>query len=96
VGAANTLVRGQDGHLYGFNTDVNGVVRPLELRIRLQESKILVLGAGGAARAAVFGLKERGADVYILNRTAAAAQKLAKQAAQKSSIEPCSRSWSLM
>jgi 3-dehydroquinate dehydratase/shikimate dehydrogenase len=42
-----------------------------------------VLGAGGAARAAVFGLKERGAEVSILNRTAAAAQKLAKQAKAK-------------
>ena len=80
IGACNTLVRSQDGNLYGFNTDVNGVVRPLELRIRLQGAKILVLGAGGAARAAVFGLKERGAEVYILNRTPAAAQTLAKQA----------------
>ena len=83
IGACNTLVRGQDGKLFGFNTDVNGVVRPLEIRIRLQEAKVLVLGAGGAARAAVFGLKERGAEVYILNRTAAAAQKLAKQARAK-------------
>jgi 3-dehydroquinate dehydratase/shikimate dehydrogenase len=83
VGACNTLVRSQEGNLYGFNTDVNGVVRPLELRIRLQGAKILVLGAGGAARAAVFGLKERGAEVFILNRTAAAAQKLAKQAKAK-------------
>jgi 3-dehydroquinate dehydratase/shikimate dehydrogenase len=83
VGACNTVVRSQDGKLYGFNTDVNGVVRPLELRIRLQGAKILVLGAGGAARAAVFGLKERGAEVSILNRTAAAAQKLAKQAKAK-------------
>ncbi|HEU4415893.1 MAG TPA: shikimate dehydrogenase [Candidatus Angelobacter sp.] len=83
VGACNTLVRSQDGKLYGFNTDVNGVVRPLETRIRLQGAKILVLGAGGAARAAVFGLKERGAEVYILNRTPAAAQKLAKQARAK-------------
>ena len=83
VGACNTLVRAQDGKLFGFNTDVNGVVRPLELRIRLQGSKILVLGAGGAARAAVFGLKERGADVSILNRTAGPAQKLAKQARAK-------------
>ena len=83
VGACNTLVRSQDGNLYGFNTDVNGVVRPLEIRIRLQGARILVLGAGGAARAAVFGLKERGADVYILNRTPAAAQKLAKQARAK-------------
>src|SRR5690242_9807327 len=67
VGACNTVVRAQDGKMFGFNTDVNGVVRPLEIRIRLQEAKILVLGAGGAARAAVFGLKDRGADVYILN-----------------------------
>ena len=83
VGACNTLVRSQDGNLYGFNTDVNGVVRPLEIRIRLQGARVLVLGAGGAARAAVFGLKERGAEVSILNRTPAAAQKLAKQARAK-------------
>jgi 3-dehydroquinate dehydratase/shikimate dehydrogenase len=83
VGACNTLVRSQDGNLYGFNTDVNGAVRPLEIRIRLQGARVLVLGAGGAARAAVFGLKERGADVSILNRTPAAAQKLAKQARAK-------------
>src|SRR6185437_9617493 len=83
VGACNTLVRSQDGKLYGFNTDVNGVVRPLEMRIRLQGSKILVLGSGGAARAAVFGLKERGAEVSILSRNSAAAQKLAKQAKAK-------------
>lgn len=83
VGACNTLVRSQDGKLYGFNTDVNGVVRPLEMRIRLQGAKILVLGSGGAARAAVFGLKERGAEVSILSRNSAAAQKLAKQAKAK-------------
>jgi 3-dehydroquinate dehydratase/shikimate dehydrogenase len=83
IGACNTVVRAQDGKLYGFNTDVNGVVRPLEIRLRLQGAKILVLGAGGAARAAVFGLKERGADVYILNRTPAPAQTLAKQARAK-------------
>jgi shikimate 5-dehydrogenase len=41
---------------------------------------VLVLGPGGAARAAVFGLKERGAEVWILNRTSAKAQKLARQA----------------
>jgi 3-dehydroquinate dehydratase/shikimate dehydrogenase len=80
IGACNTVVRGQDGHLYGFNTDVAGVVRPLETRLRLPGAKILVLGAGGAARAAVFGLKERSADVYILNRTPGPAQTLAKQA----------------
>jgi 3-dehydroquinate dehydratase/shikimate dehydrogenase len=80
IGACNTVVRGQDGKLYGFNTDVAGVVRPLEQRISIEKAKVLVLGAGGAARAAVFGLKERGAEVWILNRTSVKAQKLARQA----------------
>jgi 3-dehydroquinate dehydratase/shikimate dehydrogenase len=84
IGACNTVVRAQDGKLYGFNTDTAGVVRPLEQRIALEQAKILVLGAGGAARAAVFGLKERGSEVYILNRSAAPAQKLARQAKAKS------------
>ena len=83
IGACNTVVRAQDGKLYGFNTDTAGVVRPLEQRITLEQAKILVLGAGGAARAAVFGLRERGAEVYILNRSTAPAQKLARQAKAK-------------
>ena len=80
IGACNTVVRGQEGKLYGFNTDAAGVVRPLEQRLSIENAKVLVLGAGGAARAAVFGLKERGAEVWILNRTSAKAQKLARQA----------------
>jgi 3-dehydroquinate dehydratase/shikimate dehydrogenase len=80
IGACNTVVRGQDGKLYGFNTDIAGVIRPLEQRLSIDGAKVLVLGAGGAARAAVFGLKERGAEVWILNRTSAKAQKLARQA----------------
>jgi len=80
IGACNTVVRGQDGKLYGFNTDAAAVVRPLEQRLSIANAKVLVLGAGGAARAAVFGLKERGAEVWILNRTSATAQKLARQA----------------
>jgi 3-dehydroquinate dehydratase/shikimate dehydrogenase len=80
IGACNTVVRSQDGKLYGFNTDTSGVVRPLEQRIDLNDAKILVLGAGGAARAAVFGLKDRGAQLFILNRNLEAAHKLARQA----------------
>jgi 3-dehydroquinate dehydratase/shikimate dehydrogenase len=81
VGACNTVVRAQDGKLYGFNTDTSGIVRPLERRLSsIEGARILVLGAGGAARAAVFGLKERGAEVYILNRSAATAKRLAHQA----------------
>jgi len=80
IGACNTVVRGQEGKLYGFNTDIAGILRPLEQRLSIENAKVLVLGAGGAARAAVFGLKERGAEVWILNRTSAKAQKLARQA----------------
>src|SRR6201987_3470635 len=81
VGACNTVVRAQDGKLYGFNTDTAGIVRPLERRLNtLEGARILVIGAGGGGRAAVFGLKERGCEVYILNRSAAPAKKLAHQA----------------
>jgi len=83
VGACNTVVRSQDGKLYGFNTDVFGVLRPLEQRMSLENARILVLGAGGAARAAVFGLRERNAQVFILNRSAGPAEKLARQAKAK-------------
>jgi 3-dehydroquinate dehydratase / shikimate dehydrogenase len=88
IGACNTVVRAQDGKLYGFNTDAAGVVRPLEQRLSLEKAKVLVLGAGGAARAAVFGLKERGAEVYILNRSAAPAQKLARRARARTLKRP--------
>ena len=88
IGACNTVVRAQDGKLYGFNTDTAGVVRPLEQRLGLEGARVLVLGAGGAARAAVFGLKERGSEVFILNRSIAAAQKLARQAKARSVKRP--------
>lgn len=83
IGACNTVLRAQDGKLYGFNTDVAGITGPLEKRMSLRGAKALVLGAGGAARAAVFGLRDKGADVFILNRTAETAQKLAKQSGSK-------------
>ena len=83
VGACNTLVRSADGKLYGFNTDVAGVVVPLEQRIHLTGARILVLGAGGVARAAAFGLKAKGAEVFITNRTPEKGQTLARQAKVK-------------
>jgi 3-dehydroquinate dehydratase / shikimate dehydrogenase len=88
IGACNTVVRAQDGKLYGFNTDTAGVVRPLEQRLTLEGARVLVLGAGGAARAAAFGLKERGCEVFILNRSVAPAQKLARQAKARTVKRP--------
>ena len=83
IGSCNTIVRSQDGKLYGFNTDEGGIVRPLERRLALKGAKVLALGAGGAARAAVFGLSRRGAEVVVLNRTPQTAQKLAREAKAK-------------
>src|ERR1700752_2113926 len=81
IGACNTVVRAQDGKLYGFNTDSAGIVLSLERSLKtLARARSPVIGAGGTARAAVFGLKERGCEVYILNRSAAPAKKLAHQA----------------
>jgi 3-dehydroquinate dehydratase/shikimate dehydrogenase len=82
IGAVNTI-RLLDGKLYGFNTDVAGIILPLEKRMSLRGAKVLVLGAGGAARAAVFGLRDKGAEVFILNRTPETAQKLARQSGSK-------------
>jgi len=84
IGACNTLRMGADGKLYGFNTDVAGVIRPLERRLRLNGARVAVLGAGGAARAAVFGLVEQGAEVMVVNRTHEHAVALARQAKAKS------------
>jgi 3-dehydroquinate dehydratase/shikimate dehydrogenase len=53
-------------------------VVPLEQRMTLQGAKILVVGAGGVARAAAFGLKNKGAEVFIVNRTSEKGQALAK------------------
>jgi 3-dehydroquinate dehydratase / shikimate dehydrogenase len=83
IGACNTLRIISDGKIVGFNTDVAGVVRPLERRMRLKGARILVLGAGGAARAAVFGLVEQGAEIFITNRTHETAVALARKAKAK-------------
>ena len=83
IGACNTVVRGADGKLYGFNTDVAGILVPLEQRITLAGARILIVGAGGVARAAAFGLKSKGAEVFLTNRTAEKGQTLARQAKVK-------------
>jgi 3-dehydroquinate dehydratase/shikimate dehydrogenase len=80
IKACNTVRTGADGKLYGFNTDVQGVIRPIEKRLRLKGARVAILGAGGAARAAVFGLVGQGAEVFIINRTHEHAVSLARAA----------------
>lgn len=77
IGAVNCL-HYSDGLVKGHNTDHHGVTGALkESGIALRNAKILVLGAGGAARAAVYGLVSGGAEVSISNRTASKAAELA-------------------
>ena len=78
IGAVNTILNKGD-ILVGYNTDWIGIVEPLKKIINLKEKHVAILGAGGAARAAVFGVKERGARVTIFNRTQQHAHTLAKE-----------------
>ncbi|NLO82818.1 MAG: shikimate dehydrogenase [Clostridiales bacterium] len=77
IGSVNT-VRIQDGKLFGYNTDGMGFVDSLKRRgIELGGKRVLVLGAGGSARAiCVYLLKERIDGLYILNRTRGRAVEL--------------------
>lgn len=81
AGAVNT-VRNQDGHLIGYNTDGAGLVTSLErdLDCPVAGKRIIVLGAGGAARGAVAALAEAGAAVItVVNRTLATASLLSAE-----------------
>jgi shikimate dehydrogenase len=78
IGAVNTVVN-RGGRLIGYNTDWRGAIDALEAQVELKGRKALVLGAGGAARAVAFGLKEKGADFTILNRTVHKAEMLASE-----------------
>ena len=78
IGAINTATL-RDGRWLGSNTDWLGAVRALERETRLEGRRAVVLGAGGAARAVVFGLRERGARVTVLNRTASRAEAVARE-----------------
>ena len=70
IGACNTVIN-DDGNLKGYNTDMDGFLEPIKNRnIAIQDSNILLFGAGGAARAIIAGLaKEKARHVTIVNRT---------------------------
>lgn len=79
IGAVNTIRVETDGQLSGDNTDARGFIADLrEHDVALEGKRAVVLGAGGSARAVVFGLAEAGcASVAILNRTVQKAHDLA-------------------
>ncbi|HUW09920.1 MAG TPA: shikimate dehydrogenase [Anaerolineae bacterium] len=77
IGAVNTIVVGEDGRMMGDNTDCFGFLASLnEAGFDPRGRRVLVLGAGGAARAVVYALAGSGARVVVLNRTLASAAAL--------------------
>lgn len=78
IGAINTVVL-EDGRLKGYNTDARGAIEPLMKVCSLKGESCAVLGAGGAARAVVYGLIEQGARVTIFARDPDKGQQLAHE-----------------
>ncbi|MGI2336317.1 MAG: shikimate dehydrogenase [Dehalogenimonas sp.] len=77
IGAVNTIVN-ENGRLTGYNTDAAGFLGALRASgFEPQGKKAVVLGAGGAARAVVFALKDAGVKVNVINRTFSTATALA-------------------
>ncbi|MGD6806731.1 MAG: shikimate dehydrogenase [Candidatus Bathyarchaeia archaeon] len=78
ISSVNTILN-KENLLFGFNTDGVGAVKALkENGVELKGRKVLLLGAGGAARAIAYSMAKEGDELAVLNRTAKQAQALAK------------------
>ncbi|MFH1590931.1 MAG: shikimate dehydrogenase [archaeon] len=77
IGAVNKITKTTKGFV-GSNTDCPGAINALMSKTELEGKHAVILGAGGAARAIAFGLKEQGAEITVLNRTVSKAKSLIK------------------
>jgi shikimate dehydrogenase len=85
IGAANTIVN-IDGKYKGYNTDAVGIKASLDdFANELKDSKVIVLGAGGASRAVIYSLIEHFgvSEIHLFNRTKAKAEKIKSQFSKK-------------
>ena len=78
IGAVNTLSFGKHG-IRGTNTDWVGAVRWLEVLLPIEDHTFVVIGAGGAARAVVFGITSKGGNVIVVNRSEEKGRALAEE-----------------
>lgn len=93
IGAANTLTF-RDGRILADNTDAGGVLRSLPV-IPVGES-VLVLGAGGAARATIWALADAGALVEVWNRTPERAEAVAGELGGRAVADPVAADYALI
>jgi len=86
-GAVNTLKKLEDGRLLGDNTDGIGMLSDLERLARLKQGdRVLLIGAGGAARGVILPLLSHGCPVVVTNRTFERAQHLSHIFEEKGDI----------
>lgn len=78
MGAVNTVVR-RDERLVGYNTDWLGALKALEEKVVISGKRFLILGAGGAARAIVFAILEKGGQVAVTDLDTEKALALARE-----------------
>lgn len=87
IGAVNTILN-MNGLLKGFNTDASGFVMSLkEEGIALKGKNILLIGAGGAAKAVAYGCLKEGGKLYVFNRTLTKANELKEKFKDLGEIE---------
>jgi shikimate dehydrogenase len=85
IGAVNTLDFRDDT---ATNTDVDGFMDDLKAHdVAIEGQKVIILGAGGAARAAVYGLWQNGAEIIVVNRTLERAQDMLQQLRTSAGIQ---------
>lgn len=92
MGAVNTVVN-REGRLTGYNTDWLGALTALKAKTTIAGQRFLILGAGGAARAIAFGIKEEGGELALTDvdapRVAALAQDLGAAAIAPDALDKC-------
>ncbi|WP_339650763.1 shikimate dehydrogenase [Halopseudomonas pelagia] len=96
AGAVNTIMRLEDGQLLGDNTDGKGLVRDIQVNagVSLAGLKVLLVGAGGAARGVIQPLLEAGpAQLCVVNRTVSKAEELATLFVDQGPISAAGFNW---
>lgn len=77
IGAVNTVVN-DSGRLTGHNTDWRGLIHSLKEQVEMEGKTVIILGAGGTARAALYGIVRQGGHPVIVNRTEGKGRELAQ------------------